>query len=162
MATTKVTVSGLDELLRNMRGLNNKVKTKIIRSAGVAGANVFKKAAIQNAPVKTGDLKAAISTRRSRKFSNTAQGYEQRDIGIFKVRGGKFANTKRNRALGRVGKSFEVEPPSFYWRFMEFGTVKFMPGVGLGFMRRAFDENKEHAKDVTVDKLKTEIEKATK
>ena len=103
MATVTVRIDGLSDLLANMRDLDKKVKRKFIRSAALAGANEIKKAAIARAPVKTGELKASISTRRSRKFSNTEQGYEQRDVGVFKVKGGKFRNTARNRRLGRVG-----------------------------------------------------------
>lgn len=157
--TTKITVTGLDDLLRRMHDLDRKVRRKIIRSAALAGANVIKKQAQQNAPVKTGDLKVSIGTRRSRKFSSEVQGYEQRDIGIFKVKGGKFANTARNRRLGRVGKTFKVEPPSFYWRFQEFGTTKM---AAHPFLRPAFDTQKQVAVNATVQKLKTEIDKAVK
>ncbi len=161
MATVTVHVDGLSDLLKNMKDLDKRVKTKIIRSAGVAGANVIKKAAIAKAPKKSGDLKAAISTRRSRKFSDSNIGYEQRDIGVFKVKGGKFANTARNRRLGRVGKTFEVEPPSYYWRFLEFGTVYINPSE-TAFLRPGFDTSKAQAASTTIAKLRTEIAKATK
>lgn len=155
MATVTVKVEGLSDLLANMRELSTKTRRKFIRSAALAGANVIKKAAVAHAPVRTGELKAAIGTRRSRKFSNTEQGYEQRDVGVFKVKGGKFANTKRNRALGRVGKTFEVDPPSYYWRFLEFGTVKMRPHP---FLRPGFDQSKTQAADATVAKLRKDIE----
>lgn len=157
--TVTVKVEGLDDLLVRMRDLNQKMRRKVIRSAALAGANVVKKAIMANAPVKTGDLKASISSRRSRKYSSEAQGYEQRDVGVFKVKGGRYTNNRRNRNLHRVGKAFEVEPPSFYWRMLEFGTVKFLPGVGLGFFRRGFEGSKSAAADAIIAKVKLEIEK---
>lgn len=155
MAIVTVRVDGLQDLLQRMRDLNSKTKRKFIRSGALAGANVIKKAVQQRAPVRTGELKAAISTRRSRKFSDTAKGYEQRDVGIFKVRGGKYANTARNRRLGRVGKTFEVDPPSYYWRFLEFGTVRMAPHP---FMRPGFDQSKQQAANATIAKLRKDIE----
>lgn len=136
--TTYFKVDGLSELSRRMSELSDKLEKKVARQAVAAGANVIKAAAKKNEQRhnKTGELQAAIDTRRNKQDSH--QGTESRDIGVFKVSGGVYGNTRRNRQLGRAGRAVEVDPPSFYWRFLEFGTVK---QAATPFLRPAFDNN---------------------
>lgn len=123
--TITVSVEGLQDLQRRILKLKDGVRKKVLGSAVAAGALVTLKEAKRLAPKKTGALAEAIKQRRSRKFSK--QDYEERHVGVFKVRGGKYANTKLNRRKGRVGQVYQSEPPEFYWRFLEFGTVRASP-----------------------------------
>jgi HK97 gp10 family phage protein len=154
MASVKIEVRGLSELNDRMKNLSDKVALKIIRQAVAAGANVVKEAAKRNvAPHnKTGELQASIDTRRNKQDSR--EGYEIRDVGVFKLKGYVYANTRRNRQMQRVGKPYEVDPPSFYWRFLEFGTRHQAPSP---FLRPAFDQNVGTALKAMSDKLTEKI-----
>ncbi len=157
MASVTVNIEGLAELKRNVQELTAKVRKKVLGGAVAAGSRVVLREAKQKAPVKTGALREAIKQRRSRKFSK--QDFEVRQIGVFKVKGGKYANTRVNRRLRRVGKEYESDPPEFYWRFLEFGTVKMKPRP---FLRPAFEARKREAADKIVSELRKRLDAAIK
>lgn len=155
--TITVKIEGLQDLQRRVLKLKDGVRKKVLGSAVAAGALVTLNEAKKIAPKRTGALADAIKQRRSRKFSK--QDYEERHVGVFKVRGGKYANTKLNRRKGRVGKVYESEPPEFYWRFLEFGTVRADPKP---FLKPALQNTKsaatERIKQRCLQKL-AEVEK---
>jgi len=117
-----IKVEGLSDLGKTMLELKDNVAKRIIRKAVKAGAEVVVKAAKSNS-LKTkdsGDMYDAIGSRRDVRSSRP--GLEFRATGIFKVKGGTYANTKANVRAGRKGGSFLVDPPTFYWKFIEFGA----------------------------------------
>lgn len=128
MARPSVTVKveGLSELGENMRTFSNEIKTKVLRSAARKAGNEVRDVARQIAEAvslrKTGAMIKAIGVRRMSKASTPGKEYVA--VGVFKVRGGEYANTKHNVRKQRVGKEYKVDPPEFYWKFHEFGTVK--------------------------------------
>lgn len=121
---------GLEELGRRMRALTNEVNVKMIRRAARDAAILVRDAAKARAPVETGAMRDSIQVRRDRR-SSTA-GIEVFSIGVFKIPGGKYANTRFNRAHRRVGASYQVDPPTYYFRFVELGTVKMQAKPFLG------------------------------
>jgi HK97 gp10 family phage protein len=56
------------------------------------------------------------------------------------------------RAAGEKGKMRDA----FYWRFLEFGTVKM---AARPFMRPAFDVSSQQALSLITNKLAAEVEK---
>lgn len=152
-----VKVEGLEGLGKRVELLMAKVRKKVLGSAVGAGALVTLKAVKAKAPVKTGELRAAIKQRRSRRDSK--QDYEQRDVGVFKVKGGKYAKTKHNVRKGRVGKEYTSDPPEFYWKFLEFGTVKMSPRP---FIRPGFESSKTQAVDAIVTRLRKKLDEVTR
>lgn len=153
----RVKLEGLEELQRNVAQLNDKVRKRVLGVSAAAGAAVIRDEARTNHKWKTqsGDLADAIKHRRSWKESK--QDYEVRQIGVFKVKGGKYTNNARNRRLGRVGQEYQEEPPEYYWRFLEFGTVRGIGPNEFSFLRPAFNSKKRAAADKTVETLRKRL-----
>lgn len=119
----RVEVKGLKELSDTLATMRTEIQGKLIRSATTAGARLIVLAARNNpdTPVDTGALKKSIKSLRDKRESKP--GYEVRAVSVFKVYG-VYGNTKHNVRKGRVGKKYLMDPPTFYWKFHELGTVK--------------------------------------
>ena len=128
-------VDGLVELQRRLDTLKNKTSQKIIRSAVTAGARIIVLDARRRAPVKSGALKKSIESLRDKE--NSRPGIEFRAVSVFKVPG-VYANTKENVRKGRAGKTYLQDPPTFYWKFNELGTVR---QPARSFIQPALSEN---------------------
>lgn len=148
-----IQISGLKELEQAMRQLPDKLQQRPLRAAVNAAAQVVKKQARANVPVDTGLLKKDIIVTRSRRRS--APGRETYLV-MVREKKKKYADTRRNRRANRVGKTYTVQGDAYYWRFLEFGTVK-MPA--RPFMRRAFENTKNQQIDALKTKLSESIEK---
>lgn len=153
----RIHVDGLPELKQAVDKLKEDVRKKVLGSAIAAGALVVLREARRLAPKDTGALREAIKQRRSRKYSK--QDYEERHVGVFKVKGGKYANTRLNRRLGRVGKEYASAPPEYYWRFIELGTVKMK---ARSFLRPALERKKQAAVNKIKKRLAQKLEEVTR
>lgn len=105
----KVDLSGFQQAIRDAAGrLSEAVGESTLRSAGVAGAAVFRDEAKRNALAhrKTGVLHNNIIIKRAEEESDGAR----RQTYLVTVRTGKFGN----------------DGDAFYWRFVEFGH-RFVP-----------------------------------
>lgn len=156
----RVKVEGLRELKANLDKLKDDVRKRVIGAAAAAGAVVIRDQAkkVHKWKSRTGSLQEAIKHRRSRKGST--QDYELRQIGVFKTKGGKYANNRANRRLERVGKEYQEDPPEYYWKFLEFGTVRGIGPNEFSFLRPAFNAKKEDAATRTKEVLAERIAKA--
>lgn len=132
----KYNISGAKELEDALKKLPDIAAKKVAQGAMRAGANVFKKAAQENVPVESGDLKKAIVVRQD-----------------------KIGQSTVNYSVGITGK------PRFYAHLVEFGTAPHIirpdkqkalsngrffveeihhPGARAHpFLRPAFDNNQE-------------------
>lgn len=144
---TMIKVEGLKELQAALNQLPLEIQRRPLRSAVSAAAKVIVDDAKRRVPVKTGNLQKSIIRYRSR--SESAVGRETFSVAVKKGKQ-KYADTKRNRRLRRVGKSYQTAGEAFYWRFLEFGT-KFMPAKP--FLRPAFESQKAKAVEVIKTKL---------
>lgn len=153
----RVKMEGLEELRRNVAQLNDKMRKKVLGASAAAGAAIIRDEAkkVHKWKSRTGSLEAAIKHRRSRKGSK--QDYELRQIGVFKVKGGKYANNAANRRLQRVGKEYQEDPPEYYWKFLEFGTVRGIGPNEFSFLRPAFNSKKQAAADRTAEVLRQRL-----
>ncbi|GGD57828.1 HK97-gp10 family putative phage morphogenesis protein [Pseudoxanthomonas indica] len=150
-------VQGLDGLLDAMRQLPAEIVSKNGGPARVAlarGARRVRDEVRANAPERSGFLKKQIVTLRSPR----PQAYGGSELYSVGVRGGaraKYANTKRNRRKGRVGKTYEKPSNAFYWRFQEFGVPSrnIQP---LAFFRRAIRK----LADPVIDQFAADLRKA--
>lgn len=146
----QVRIEGLAELGRNFRTVSKEVKEKGIRKAAAVAARVVVKRAkaIVTAKGLIGDepihMRDAIRNRRLSKVSKN--GLEVQAVGVFKIgthaKTGKkytYAKNRKNKSKGRAGKNYQVDPPEFYWKFIELGTVKMTPKP---FLVPAFDAEK--------------------
>jgi len=144
-----IRVEGLRELGENLILLRDDVAKRIIRKAVKAGAEVVVKVAkaYSQKTRDSGDMEASIGSRRDVRSSGL--GIEVRGVGIFRVKGGTYVNRQPNRRAGRVGKSFLVDPPTYYWKFVEFGAPsRRLPA--RPFLVPAFD----HTKGLQIDEVR--------
>ena len=144
-------VTGLQPLGVALAGLSTDMQKKAVRQAVTAGARVIVLAARRNAPVKTGKLKKSIESLRDKQ--NSRPGFEVRAVSVFKVFG-VYANTRENVRKGRVGKKYLMDPPTFYWKFNELGTVK---QPARPFIEPALAENLQKVTDTMKAKLAERI-----
>lgn len=153
----QVKILGLEQLKKALNQLPVEIQQKALRSAVSASAKVVVDSAITKAPAgETGNLKKAIYRYRSRSGSGTG-----RETYLVGVRKGKkaYADTARNRRLNRVGKKYTVQGEAYYWRFLEFGTVKMQ---AKPFMRPAFEGSKSRILDVMKERLGKAIQDQAK
>lgn len=153
MAEVTLQLTGFKELAAALRELPDRVAKNALRSAVNAGATVIKKEAIGRAPRDTGALQANLYQKQIREQSG-----DSRQTFYVGVRKGvaKYANTKANRRSGKVGKVYENDGTTFYWKFLEFGTSKM---AARPFLRPAFDMKKEDAVAAIGAKLDERIQK---
>lgn len=154
---TKVTlkVEGLRQLGEKFAKLDEKTQKKVIRSAvrkSAALVRDFAKSHHSNWQNQTGSLEAAISTRRATKESRP--GLEVWVLGVFKTRSRAGKNTSR---LSKDGKVIQLTALPYYWKFLEYGTVKM---TARPFLRPALDANKQKASDKMAEVLAEELKKA--
>ena len=122
----QVTIQGLEGLLRSLREAPKAVQGRAVRTGMRKGGNLVRDDARRRAPKASGFMASQIVTRRansrSRQRAGVGQGGEYFTVGVKTGRRRKYANTKRNRRRGRVGKVYEESGWAYYWRFVEFGT----------------------------------------
>lgn len=145
---TTIRVEGLTQLGAAMRKLSEKVNKRIAASATGAAAKVIKNAAVRkietNPSVDTGSLRDAVIVKKLGK--GESQGMTSAHITTVRYRGSKKRKSKRKQATAP------------YAHIVEFGSVKMQAEP---FLRPAFDERKDEALRVMVDRLRAGIEKAT-
>ncbi|HHA2449618.1 TPA: HK97-gp10 family putative phage morphogenesis protein [Stenotrophomonas maltophilia] len=124
----QVKIDGLDGLLGSMREAPKAIQGRAVQAGMRKGGNVIRDDARRRAPKASRFMASQIVTRRanarSRQRAGVGQGGEYFTIGVKTGRRRKYANTKRNRRRGRVGKVYEEAGWAYYWRFKEFGTKK--------------------------------------
>jgi len=165
-----VKVEGLEQLGQNLKTFTEEIKAKVLRAAARKAANEVRDTAkkIAMTKLKPGKdpphLVDAIAVRRLSKASKN--GREFFAVGVFKIsksaKTGKaytYANTRANRRTGKVGKGYEVDPPEFYWKFHELGTVKMKKRP---FLVPAFDQRKQGSPQVMAKELNAGMQRATR
>jgi len=105
-----VGVSGLDQVLRNLKGLDGELKRKGLLAGAKAGAGVFKKQikSLPITPEESGALKRAISVKQMKKSLTTKSDIVGAMV-IFRTGG---ARTKKQEENDRDG---------WYWFLHEYG-----------------------------------------
>lgn len=118
-------VTGLDGVLEVLQQLPPEVVSTrggpVVRALRKA-AVVIKEQAQATVVRRTGALANALMVSRGRRLAGGAKG-ERYIVWMGKFRR-KYANTRKNRNAGLVGKRYEVDGPQFYGRFLEYGTSK--------------------------------------
>lgn len=151
-----VKIEGLKELQMALNTLPLEIQKRPLRSAVSAGAKVIEQEAEKRAPVRTGNLQKAIYRVRSR--SESSVGRETYNVAVRKGKA-TYADSAKNRRLGRAGKTYATQGLAYYWRFLEFGTVN-MPA--RPFLRPAFEARKNDALRAMQEKLADAITKISK
>ncbi|MHB8100371.1 MAG: HK97-gp10 family putative phage morphogenesis protein [Sulfuricurvum sp.] len=128
-------IKGIEELIKQLQDLPEKIEKRVVRAAVRQGANIIKDKAKDNVPVNEGDLKKSIKVKG--------------------VRGkpGTIAFVIRPTSSKKKGKSV------FYGRFQEFGTSKM---AAKPFMRPAYDEAGQDVIDKVVNTIKSKLDEVAK
>ncbi|CCD29896.1 Phage protein, HK97 gp10 family [Candidatus Glomeribacter gigasporarum BEG34] len=138
--------------------LDRRLQGRIGRSAVMAGARVIAREAQARAPVlaaptpqrKPGTLKKNI---RAKAVRSNQTGRWEAVVGVRTLGAKKIVDFK-----AQTGKSGQANPDDpFYWRFVEFGTVKM---AARPFLRPAFETKKQQAADTIKAQLRKRIEQA--
>ena len=152
-----VQITGLKELQKALNELPKEIQGRPLRSAVSAAAKVIVDDVKSRIPVgETGNLKTAVYRYRSRR--NSATGRETFFVGIRQGKA-QYKDTAYNRRKGRVGKNYKTAGEAYYWRFLEFGTVKMQ---AKPFMRPAFEGSKSRILDVMKERLGKAIQDQAK
>lgn len=130
-----VEIKGLEELIKKLTSIPNKLEKKVIRSAVRQGANVIKSKAQEYVPVDKGELKKSIKVSGAR---------SKPGVIAFRI-----------RPVGSKKKGISV----FYGRFQEFGTSKM---AAQPFMRPAYDEAGDDVINVVIDTIKSKLDEGVK
>jgi HK97 gp10 family phage protein len=136
---SSVQIKGLAELNRALAELPPRVARNVLRGSVAAGAAVIRDEARVQAPryegqvaakhPPPGTLKRAIYSAQARRLSSLLQQVYQ--VGVISGKRAKVGKAKS-------GKSKDA----YYWRFVEFGTVKM---AARPFLRPAFEAKKMQA-----------------
>lgn len=164
MAT--VEVHGLKELGERLKALPKEIASARggpLRVALAKVARAIRDEAKARAPVKTGNLRDNIILVRNRdpKSMGATEAYHVtvRSRTSKKTDTRKYANTRRNRRLNRVGQEYKAQSPLFYARFQEFGTSH---QAARPFLRPAFESMKGQLGTMFRDELSVAIERAVR
>jgi HK97 gp10 family phage protein len=144
-------VKGLRELSDALRQLPDRIARNALRQSVAAGAAVIRKDAQSRAPVASsplpsggpppGTLKRSVVTRYARELSNqVSQTYT---VGV-----------RHGKKYRKQGKKGTLSQDAYYWRWVEFGTVKMR---AQPFLRPAFEANKQLAVQVIAQYLAKRI-----
>lgn len=170
MAGVRTEVKGLRELGEKFKELSFDMQKVTARRAARAAAVLVRDRARENAarlfPIGrigkagravTGAMAKAIAVGRNKQAKNLSkQGKEFFAVGVFRTVGGTYAKTRLNQRKGRVGKKFYIDAPTFYWKFLELGTVK---RGATPFLDPALSAHRGEATVVMTEQLRAGIEK---
>lgn len=153
MASQLVNIQGFEKLQKALKELPSNVGRNVLRGAVGAAAAVIRKEAQTRAPVYTGDvadghpppgtLKRAIYQKQIRELSTN---FRQ----IF------YVGARHGKKYQNQGKKGNLSQDAFYWRFVEFGTVKMQ---SKPFLRPAFEAKKNDAIEAMRTYMETRIAK---
>lgn len=159
----QLSIQGLDGLLRSLREAPKAIQGRAVQAGMRKGGNVIRDDARRRAPKASGFMVSQIVTRRAnakgRQRAGVGQGGEYFTVGVKTGRRRKYANTKRNRRRGRVGKVYEESGWAYYWRFVEFGTKNMRASP---FLTPAGETKGPEAAQVIINETWTALDKHLK
>jgi HK97 gp10 family phage protein len=139
-----VRIHGLTGIEAKIKLLNKRLAKKVLSKALTKGARPIVARARSLVPVDTGFIKRAIGARARRNPDGA-----RRDVGVLSdIKGGGLSrsNARASKSpIKRRGKSKSSglqgfkNSPTFYWRFLEFGTARMS---AKPFLRPAFEGTK--------------------
>jgi HK97 gp10 family phage protein len=141
-----VQIKGLDALAKALKELPDRVAKNGLRAAVYAGAKVIRDEAKLQALVATGTLKRAVILKQIPELST-------------KNKQTFFVTVRQGKKYRKQGKKGNLSQDAWYWRFVEFGTVKMS---ARPFLRPAFDMKKNDALTAIKTRLAERIEQAAR
>jgi HK97 gp10 family phage protein len=152
-----VTLTGVEEMKRQLSGLSEKIQKTVLNSAVFEGAKLLRNEVQSRAPVRTGNLKKNIIVYKDRQPQQIGAAVRYSVL----VRRIKVARKVRRllRKAAKQGVQIDFADNAYYWRFLEFGTSK-MPAKP--FFRPAIDAVTPQLIRIVGDKLQAGIDRAAK
>lgn len=159
--------NGFERAMAKLRRLPPEIEKRALPKAMRAGAQIVRRAAIQNAlkiddPATAEQIARNIVVQFAPRYSKRIRGVVMR-VGVM---GGarQYGNTKENVRKRRVGKTYKTAGDkgnpggdTWYWRFVEFGIQS--RGIGARpFMLPALERNGGAAIDAVTRSLETSID----
>ncbi len=144
-----VQIQGLDALAKALKELPDRVAKNGLRAAVYAGAKVIRDEAKLQAPVATGGLGP----------NQPPPGTLKRAVILKQIPELSTKNKQTFFVTVRQGKKGNLSQDAWYWRFVEFGTVKMS---ARPFLRPAFDMKKNDALTAIKTRLAERIEQAAR
>lgn len=147
-----VDVQGLAQLQKRLKELSPKIQKKVARRAVRMGANVIRDAARSNAkrlddPATSNSIAKNIATQESQRLGKKEGGV------VFRVGVKGGSKSKKGKEVGAKGNA---GGDTWYWRLIEFGTVKMR---AQPFMRPAMSSNTDKAIQKIQQELKNGLDK---
>lgn len=150
-----IQIDGLRELELRLAALPQKLERNILVQALSAGARVIKNKAIENAP-------KSIAPHILRSYASaTFKKFDSKRLGVWITPGNlkRMIRVKIDKSKSRgYAVTYEVyvkNKEAWYWKFVEFGTVKHGPNP---FMRNAFESMKYAAITEIEQQIKNRLE----
>lgn len=156
-------VEGMDDAIRAFKQLPLELGSRgggPLQKALLPSVRVIHATVLGLAPERSGNLKKNLYIRRMRTPSTGSARYL---IGI-RIGRGRYADTRVNRRLRRVGRGFTTRGNAWYWWLLEFGFSHVGSGkqIQKPFMRKGFWRSKEEAIQLFARNFAVEVEKAAK
>ena len=152
-----VTLTGVDQMKRQLDQLSDKIKKQVLAGAVLAGARALQEEVVRHAPEKTGQLKKNIITYRDRQPQKMGAAVHY-SVLVRKIKVAlKVKRLLRRAAKSGVSINFADNP--FYWKFLEFGTSKM---AARPFFRPAIGVVTPQLIKIVGDKLQAGIDRAAK
>jgi HK97 gp10 family phage protein len=153
----KVTLTGVEEMKRQLSGLSDKIQKTVLNAAVFEGAKVLRNEVQNRAPVRTGNLKKNIIVYKDRQPQQMGAAVRY----LVLVRRIKVARKVKRllRRAAKQGVQINFADNAYYWRFLEFGTSKM---AARPFFRPAIDAVTPQLIKIVGDKLQAGIDRAAK
>lgn len=135
----KVDLSQVYQLEKDLKRLSDIDRNSVVTDALVSGAELMVFEVKKRVPVDTGKLKSNIFPSKVKKFQ----------VGVF-ISGTNEAGTNSDTTM-KKGDSRN----SYYWRFVEYGTINQPPRP---FLRTGFDANEAKVTDMIMKKIIYDVE----
>jgi HK97 gp10 family phage protein len=149
-------VQGLDQLARALKELPQRVARGGLRAAVYAGAKVIRDEARLKSPVAIASLGANQPPPGTLKRSVIMKQIPERSDNVKQT---FYVTVRHGKKYRKQGKKGTLSQDAWYWRFVEFGTVKM---AARPFLRPAFENKKRQAVDTIKDRLSERIEQAVR
>lgn len=148
-----IKVTGLSELLGQLKKLDTELGEKALASAGRLSFKSVLEAARALVPVDSGELRDAIRIRVAKSKNGGVAVGIQIASSTSKMKQARVAAAAFNESQSKR------LPPSRRWHFVELGTANQAPKP---FLRPALDQNAQRVVDDLREQLKKQIAKVAK
>jgi HK97 gp10 family phage protein len=155
--TTTVTLTGIEEMKRQLQALPAEIRKTVLAGALFAGAKTLRDEVKSRAPVRTGNLRNNIIAYRDRHPEQFGAAVHY-SVMVKRLKVARKVKRLLRRAKN-AGASIRIVDDAYYWRFLEYGTSKMS---ARPFFRPAIDVVQPQLVKIVGDQLQVGIDRAAK